>query len=117
VRIFRNTGHRESHGVSRAELLGLMHPGEVAKIGDRGADLLAEVAINEMDAGGLQRARGIEHVRQHRPSGQRHHHLRLGRLHALALAGGEDDHVQRGGRHSMVSAEVRHSRASWRLSW
>jgi hypothetical protein len=41
------------------------------------------------------RSRGGDHVRQHRPSGDRMQHLRQVGAHALALAGGQDHDVHR----------------------
>ena len=77
-----------------AELLRLLGPVQVGLVGERRAHLLAAMAVDHVDAGRLQRARGVDHVRQHRPPGDLLQHLRQRGLHPLAFAGGEDDDVQ-----------------------
>ena len=39
----------------------------------------------------LERARGVEHVREQRPAGERMQHLGQRGMHALALTRGEND--------------------------
>ena len=83
-------------------------------------DLLAKMAVDDMDARRPQGPCRVEHMREHRPAGERHQHLRLGRLHPLAFAGGEDDHMQRRAAHGIppsrrsagAAAKPRHRRVS-----
>ena len=86
-----------SHRVAGAELLRLLRPLQVGLVGEGGLHLVAAMAVDHMDACRIQRARGGDDVRQHRLPGDRLQHLRLGRTHALAFAGGEDDDVQGSG--------------------
>ena len=81
-----------------AVLLGLMHPGKVGLAGERGQHLFAAMAVDDVDLLGMQRARGVEHMREHRSAGKRQQHLGARGLHAFALARGEDDDMQRMGR-------------------
>ena len=93
---------RDPDGVARAALLVLAHPDHVPEIGECGADLVALVAEDKVDAFGPERSRRIEHMREHRSARERQQYLGLLRLHALAFAGGEDDHVQWPGFHCGV---------------
>ena len=79
------------------EPLGLFRPVQVGLVGKRNANLVAAVAVDHVDAGRLQCTRGGDDVAQHRLAGDLLQHLGLRGLHALALARGEDDDVQRGG--------------------
>ena len=90
-----NRRHRLHDGVARAELLGLERPLEVGLLGERRADLLGAVAIDDVDAGRPQRARGADDVLEQRPARERLKHLRQRRVHALALARGENDYGNR----------------------
>ena len=66
----------------------------------QGAKVLAVEAARDAHlackaaAGRLQLPRGIDHVRQHRPSRDRLQHLGQHRFHAFPGAGSKDDHVQ-----------------------
>ena len=75
--------------MARAELLGLQRPADLGT-GERSAHLLAAVAVDDLDRGGMQRARSLDHVAEQGPAGERLQHLGPVRVHALTLAGGED---------------------------
>ena len=98
ARIVGYRGHREFHRMPGAALFGMFDPGHI-RIGERGTHLVAAVAVDDMDGGRIQRARGFQHMPEHRATGQGHQHLRARGLHALALACGQNDDVQRSGRH------------------
>ncbi len=83
------------YGVARAQLRFLQHPGDVRRI-QRGAHLFAAMPMHHADARGMQRAGCIQHMAQQRFTGQRMQHLGQRRVHALALAGGENDDIQVG---------------------
>lgn len=93
--IDRHRRHRVLHGMAGAQALLLLGPVEIGLVGKRGTDLLAAVAVNDVDPCGAELARGVDHVTQHRLAGDLLQHLGRGGLHALALAGGEDDDVER----------------------
>jgi len=80
--------------MASAQLLRLLGPAQVVLAGESRTYRLAAMTVDHVDAGRIQRARGIDHMRQHRPAADRLQHLGQRRLHSLALAGGEDDHVQ-----------------------
>jgi hypothetical protein len=73
------------------------------------AVLVAAVAVHDVHRRRLQFARRVDHVRQHRPRRDRLQHLGQGRFHALALARGEDDDVQRQGWRRCVHGASRRS--------
>ena len=75
--------------MARAFLLRLQRPADVVA-GDRRADSLGAVAMDDVDVGRVERARRGDDVREERPACQRLQHLRQVALHALALAGGQD---------------------------
>ena len=85
--------------MSGAALFGLLHPGQITQIGQHRAHLIAQMAVDDVNARRMQRPRGVEHMRQQRASCERHQDLWFGGLHPLALAGGENDHMQGGARH------------------
>jgi hypothetical protein len=68
-------------------LQGPLHGG----LGEGRAHLLAAVAVDHVDGLGRQFRGGGEHVAEQRPAGERLQHLGQVALHALALAGGQDD--------------------------
>jgi len=86
---------RQTHGMAGAALLDLLHPEQLGALGEGRAQLFAAMTVDHHDAHRIERARGFQHVRQQRPASQRQQHLGLLRTHALALAGGKHDHVQR----------------------
>jgi len=86
--------HGLLHGMAGPQLLALLGPLQVGLVGERRAHRLTAVAVHHVDGSRLQLACGIDHMRQHRPAGNRLQHLGQDRLHALASAGGEDDDVQ-----------------------
>src|SRR3954463_9984824 len=83
-----------------AELLGLQHPDERG-IGERGADALGAVAVHDDGLARGESARGIEHVTEQRPAGERMQYFRQLGVHALAQARRENDDVER---HALDSA-------------
>ncbi len=89
-----NVLHRLLDRVAGAKALGLLGPDQVELVGKGLAHLLAAMAVDHVDGSRTQGARGLEHVRQHRPPGDGLEHLGPRGLHPLAFAGGEDDHVQ-----------------------
>lgn len=72
------------------ELLSLQCPFEVIT-GNGLRYRFATMPVNDGNAGGIQCAGGIDHMAEHRLAGQRVQHLRQCRLHARALAGGENN--------------------------
>ena len=92
--VVRHGRHRLHEGVPGAELLGLQRPAD-RRFGQRRADLLAAMAVDHVDGVGRERLRAVDDVLQQRSAGQRLQHLGQVALHALALAGGQDDDGQR----------------------
>jgi hypothetical protein len=78
------------------QTLRLMGPAQVDLVGESSLHLVAGMAMDNMDRGRLQAARSSDDMPQQRPTGQRHQHLGSTRLHSLAFAGGEHNHMQRG---------------------
>ena len=94
-----NRRHRLHDGMARAELLGLQRPLQIGLVRERGADLLGAVAVDDVDRRRARmRARSANDVLEQRPARERLQHLRQCRVHALALARGENDY---GNRHQM----------------
>ncbi len=91
IRYFR---HGLQHGMPGAQLPALLCPEQVRLVREGLPHRLAAMAINHVDRLGLQLARGVDDVGEHRAAGNGLQHFRQGRLHALAGAGGQDDHVQ-----------------------
>src|SRR6266850_1301469 len=85
--------HRLLHRVSGAELLGLQHPLD-RRLRERGAHLLGAVPVHYHGLARLERARGVEHVREERATGNGMQDFGEVRTHALALAGGKHDHIE-----------------------
>ena len=77
-------------GIAGAELLGLQRPAQPPVV-EQFAHPLTAMSIHYVDRGRRQLCRQAQYVREHRHAGQRLQHLRDVRLHALALAGGQDD--------------------------
>ena len=81
---------RLHHRVAGAELRLLQRPSRPGR--ERGGHLLAAMAVDDDDARG-EAAGGVQHVREQRPASERVQDLGQGRVHALALPGGENDYV------------------------
>ena len=94
VHRFGDPGQGLLHRVAGAQPLGLLVPGQVVLAGEGRTHRLAAMAIDHVDAGRGQRTRGVDHMGQHRSPAHRLQHLGQRRFHPLALAGGEDHHVQ-----------------------
>ncbi len=90
-----NRRHGLHDGMARAELLGLQRPLEIGLLGERRSHLLGAVAVDDVDARGLDGARGADDVLEQRPARERLQHLRQCRVHAFALARGENDYGNR----------------------
>src|SRR5579862_7825716 len=90
-----NLRHHLQQRVPRAETLGLQRPGELLR-GEYLTHALAAVAIDDVDRIRLERSRRVDHVLEQWTAGKRLQHLRDRRLHALALARGENDDRQHG---------------------
>jgi hypothetical protein len=75
--------------VTGAVLLRLQDPAHLF-VRKRVAHALTAVTVDHVSRVGVQFARGIEDVRQQGAAGERLQHLRQVRIHALALAGGQD---------------------------
>ena len=76
------------------ELVRLQHPLQVALGCECRPDLVAAVAVHDVDCSRLQRARCVDHVRQHRLACDFLQHLGQRRFHPLALASGENHDMQ-----------------------
>ena len=100
-----HVGQRLLHGMARAQPLGLLGPQQVGLAFERRAHLVTAMAMDDMDGPGLQLPRRGDHMGQHRPAGHFLQHLGQGRVHPLALAGGEDDHMQGSAHISSVKDE------------
>ena len=68
-------------------------------------DLVAAVAMHDVDRSGPEFAGRVDHVGQHRPAGDLLQDLGQRGTHALAFAGGEDDDVERGAHDGSVQVE------------
>jgi len=77
----------------RAELLGLLDPGDVHRR-ERRTHHVAAMAVHDDDASRRERARGLQHVRKHRPPGDLVQNLGQRGMHPLALPGGKHDDVK-----------------------
>jgi hypothetical protein len=97
LRAIGHLRHRLLQRMAGAELLRLLDPMQVLLFGECGLHRVAAVAMDHMNAVGCERERGLDDMGQHRPSRDLLQHLGLGRVHAFALAGGEDHDVQGGG--------------------
>ena len=77
-----------------AVLLGLLDAADavVAEFVEHGPYLFAAVTDHDQDALRVERQRLVHDPRDHRPTAERSEHLRPPRLHASALAGGQDDY-------------------------
>jgi hypothetical protein len=73
------------------QLLRLFGPMQIGIRGERGLDLIATMAIHDMDASGGEQSGGGDGVAEHGAPGNALQHLRAQRLHALAFAGGQND--------------------------
>ena len=113
ARVVGHVRHRLLHRMPSAELLRLFGPDKIRLVGERRAHLRAAMPVHNMDACGTERARDIDHMREHRATCDRLQHLRQRGFHALAFAGGENDDVQRMA-HAQDSNEAHQNRrASW----
>jgi hypothetical protein len=77
------------------ELLGLERPLEVGRGGERGPDLVATVAIDDVNGGRRDPARGTHDVLEQRSAREGLEHFRQRRVHALTLPRGENDYGNR----------------------
>ena len=87
-------GKRLPDGVAGAQLRFLQGPGEIGRI-ERGADDVAAMSMDDAQTPRQERARRVDDVRDERLASKRMQHLGQMGVHALALAGGEDDDVHR----------------------
>ena len=83
---------RGFHGVSRAQLLGLLHPVYVSR-GKLLLHLLLAMPNHHMDGLRGKGLRGLDNVREHGFSADGVQHFGLAGIHARAFACGEDDDV------------------------
>ncbi len=90
-----NGGHRLLQGMAGAQALRLFHEQQIRLLRKRRPHRVAAVADHDMDARRPQCARRLQHMRQHRPTGQRLQHLGQLRTHPLAFTCGKDHHMQR----------------------
>jgi hypothetical protein len=88
--------------MTRAELFLLFVPAQIGVRKGR-AHGIAAMTIDDVNASGAEGAGPLEHMREHGPSGERLQHLGQAGIHALALAGGQDNNRQR---HRIRSSEV-----------
>ena len=95
ARAVRHPAEGLLHGVTGAQPFGLQHPLQVGLLRERGKHLVAAVAVHHMDGSWLQRAGGVQHVRQQRSAGQWHQHLGAPGFHPRPGASREDEDVQR----------------------
>ena len=79
------------HGVPGTEALALQDPGHRG-VAERLGHGIAAVPVDDVHRRRRQQARGGDHVSEERLPGEGLQHLGQARLHALALAGGEDHH-------------------------
>ena len=85
--------HRLHHRVAGAKLRLLPDPGHIS-IGGKGlAHALPAMAVDDNNARRLERTRRGDDMRQQRHAGKLVQHLGKVGVHALALAGGEDDDI------------------------
>ena len=73
-----------------AELLGLQTPDEIG-IRERGAHAVAAVPVDDVYRRGVERTGRVDHMREQGPSRKRLKHFRQIRVHALALASGQEN--------------------------
>ncbi|MNE65594.1 hypothetical protein D3C80_1610810 [compost metagenome] len=81
---------RLGHRMAGAELFGLQHEVEVVRLQTL-ANPLRAMSDHHVNALGMQLARSIDHMGQHRFAGDGMKNLRQRRTHARALTGSEDD--------------------------
>jgi hypothetical protein len=82
--------HRLCDGVAGAQLIGLQTPGQI-DFRKGSADTVGAMPINNVNVGGTEFARTVEHMREQRPPGDGLQDLREVRVHTFTLAGGQDD--------------------------
>ncbi len=104
-------GEGLEHGVSGAQLFLLHRPGDIGR-GQAGAHGFAAMADHDRDARGRKAPGAVEDVLEHRPPAQGMQHLRQVRVHALALAGGQDDDLEDVGGHSRETGQIKRA-GSW----
>ena len=97
-------GCAAAHGVARAEKFGLFDELHILP-GEGRAHLSGFVANHHDDAFGRKPEGGAVGVEDHRRATHRVEHLGERRLHACALAGGEEDDAERVG-HGVASARL-----------
>jgi hypothetical protein len=73
--VARQLRERDAHRVAGPARRVLAHEGEAGRL-KLALDVFGAVADDHRDRDRLDRARGVEHVRQHRPTGDRVQHLR-----------------------------------------
>src|SRR5581483_7698052 len=89
-RILGDARQRLLHGMARAELFGLVDPGNRLSF-ERIHYLLSSVTVDDMDGARGKRPRGVEHVTQQGFAGEPMQHFRQSRMHALTLTGSENN--------------------------
>ena len=88
--IVRYDAHGLHHGMARAQLIGLQNPLDRLLVQGR-LHLRAAVPVHHIDIGGIQGARGADHMLQQRLPGQGLQHFRQVGVHPLALARCQND--------------------------
>jgi hypothetical protein len=77
------------------ELLGLERPIEIRRCGERGPDLVATVAIDDVNGRRREPTRGAHDVLEQWSAREGLEHFRQRRVHALTLPRGENDYGNR----------------------
>ena len=93
--LVRHVRQRLQHRMAGAQLLGLVHPGDVRRIRVPLPDLRRPGPHHDMQLRRGERPCRVQHVAQHGPPANLMKHLRPVRPHASALARGQDDDFER----------------------
>ncbi len=104
--ILRQRGQRDAHCVARPARRILRHEHDIRR-SNLGANDLAAMTHHHAKRARRERAHRIQHMRHQRAPGQPMQHFRARRVHALALAGGHDDDLQRVRSHGKGEAKRR----------
>ena len=81
------------HCMAGTELLRLLCPMQIGLVGERSTHVIATMAVDDVHAHRLQRARAGDDMGQHRHACDLLQHFRQDGLHPLAFARGENDDV------------------------
>jgi hypothetical protein len=88
--IIGNRRQRLADRMPGTELFSLLVPEQLG-VGKGGLDRIAAMPLDNVQAGGADRTRALEDMRQHRPASQRLQNFRQAGMHAFALACRQDD--------------------------